>query len=97
MKKKITNQRQQLTGRTLQGVVVSDKMNKTVVVKVSRLKKHPKYKKYFRVTKKYQAHDEKEEINIGDTVLIKEVRPLSKNKRWIVLRKVKAAILKETP
>lgn len=84
------------TGRTLQGVVVSDKMNKTVVVEVSRLKKHPKYKKHFRVVKKYKAHDEKEEYNVGDKVIIKETRPISKDKRWVVVSRIQAGPKSET-
>jgi len=76
-------------GRTLQGVVVSDKMTKTVVVAVNRLKKHPKYRKYFRVTKKYKAHDEQRAYHTGDTVEIKEIRPMSRDKRWTVARLIK--------
>ncbi|MDO8494991.1 MAG: 30S ribosomal protein S17 [bacterium] len=75
-------------GRTLQGVVVSDKMIKTVVVAVNRLKKHPKYKKYYRVTSKYKAHDEARAYHIGDKVIIRETRPISKDKRWVVVEKV---------
>jgi len=74
--------------RTLQGVIVSDKMVKTVVVAVSRLVKHPKYKKYYKVTKRYKAHDEKGEYHTGDKVAIQETRPLSKEKRWRVLSRV---------
>ncbi len=73
--------------RVLKGVVVSDKMAKTVVVAVSRLIKHPKYKKYYKVTKRYKAHDEKGEYHTGDKVLIQETRPLSKEKRWAVISK----------
>lgn len=73
--------------RQLKGVVVSDKMQKTVVVAVSRLIKHPKYKKYYKVTKRYKAHDEKGEYHIGDKVVIQETRPLSKEKKWIVIGK----------
>jgi small subunit ribosomal protein S17 len=76
--------------RVLKGVVVSDKMTKTVVVAVTRLKKHPKYKKYYKVTKKYKAHDEKGEYHIGDKVLIQETKPMSKDKRWIVSSKIAA-------
>ncbi|MCX7816586.1 MAG: 30S ribosomal protein S17 [Syntrophales bacterium] len=68
--------------KTLQGVVVSNKMDKTIVVKVERLTKHPVFHKYVRRYKKYKAHDEKNECNIGDRVLIVESRPLSKEKRW---------------
>jgi len=74
--------------RRLRGVIVSDKMQKTVVVAVTRLKRHPKYKKYFKVTKKFKAHDEKNEYKIGDIVLIEQTRPISKEKRWRVLKKV---------
>ncbi len=74
--------------KQLVGTVVSDKMEKTVVVKVDRLKEHPKYKRRFRVSKKYKAHDEKREYHIGDHVLIEETLPLSKDKRWNVLKKI---------
>ncbi|MCP4869062.1 MAG: 30S ribosomal protein S17 [Proteobacteria bacterium] len=70
--------------RTLQGLVVSDKMNKTVVVVVTRAVKHPRYKKYVRHSKKYLAHDEAGECGEGDLVTIVETRPLSKRKRWRV-------------
>ena len=73
--------------RILKGVVVSDKMTKTVVVKVLSLKKHPKYKKYFKVSQKYKAHDEDNQYHTGDQILIKETRPMSKEKRWIVIDK----------
>lgn len=66
---------------------MSDKMQKTVVVAVTRRKKHPKYKKYFNVTKRFKAHDEKGEYHIGDKVIIEETRPLSKDKRWVVVGK----------
>ncbi len=71
--------------RTLEGVVVSDKMQKTRIVEVRRYKLHPKYKKRFSVTKRYYAHDEKEQYKVGDTVTIQETRPLSRLKRWMVL------------
>ena len=64
------------------GVVISDKMDKTITVKVERLVKHPVYKKYHRVSKKFHAHDAENTCHIGDTVTIMETRPLSKNKRW---------------
>jgi small subunit ribosomal protein S17 len=70
--------------RTLQGLVVSDKMSKTVVVKVTRHVKHARYQKYVRDSKKYQAHDEADSCGIGDLVTIVETRPLSKHKRWRV-------------
>lgn len=78
-------------GRILWGVVVSNRMTKTVVVAVNRLKRHAKYKKYFRVTRKYKAHDEQRAYHVGDLVAIKEVRPLSKDKRWAVIKKIKEA------
>ena len=75
--------------RTMKGVVVSDKMDKTVVVKVNTTKTHPKYLKRYKVSKKYKAHDEKNEFKIGDQVLIVEAKPRSKEKRWEV-RKVES-------
>ena len=86
---KMTNNKLQ-KGRILKGVVVSDKMIKTVVVKVSSLKKHPKYKKFFKVSKKYKVHDEENQYHTGDQVLIKEIRPMSKEKRWAVAGKVES-------
>jgi len=68
--------------KTLVGEVVSDKMNKTIVVEVERRVPHPTFKKIVRKTSKFYAHDEKEEACIGDKVLIEETRPLSKLKRW---------------
>jgi small subunit ribosomal protein S17 len=70
--------------KTREGVVVSNKMDKTVVVAVHRLVKHPQYKKYVKRRAKYKAHDEQNGCNIGDRVLISETRPLSKDKRWRV-------------
>jgi small subunit ribosomal protein S17 len=71
-------------GRVLSGVVVSDKMKDTVVVAVSRLVKHPKYKKYMRYTKKYKAHDVGNAKKIGEKISIIECRPISKDKHFIV-------------
>lgn len=71
--------------RVLQGVVVSDKNDKTIVVQVERRYTHPLLKKTVRRTKKYHAHDEKNAFKVGDRVSIEETRPISKNKRWIVL------------
>lgn len=73
--------------RILKGTIVSDKMQKTVVVEVLRMKKHPKYKKYYKVTKKFKAHDAEGVYKTGDEVLIQETRPTSKEKRWIVIGK----------
>jgi len=74
--------------RKIEGVVVSDKMMKTRVVAVSRLKKHPKYLKYYTVTMKFKAHDEKNEYKTGDKVIIEESRPLSREKRWTIVGKL---------
>ena len=76
----------QMPKRTLQGVVVSDKQDKTVVVRVERRFTHPVMKKTVRRSKKYYAHDEKNEYNVGDIVWIEERRPLSKLKRWEVIQ-----------
>ena len=70
--------------RTLQGVVVSDKQNKTVVVRVDRRFTHPIYKKTIRRSKNYHAHDESNEYAPGDVVWIQESKPISKLKRWVV-------------
>ena len=70
--------------KTREAVVVSNKMDKTVVVVVQRLVKHPQYKKYVQRRAKYKAHDEQNRCAIGDRVLIAETRPLSKDKRWRV-------------
>lgn len=70
--------------RVLQGVVVSDKAEKTVVVLVERRVMHPLYKKYIRRSKKYMAHDEDNRCKAGDIVRIRECRPLSRRKRWEV-------------
>ncbi len=72
--------------RRLIGRVASDKMDKTVVVEVVRFKRDPMYKKYVRVRKRYQAHDEKNEFKVGDRVEIEEHRPISRRKRWAVVR-----------
>ena len=72
--------------RTLQGVVVSDKQDKTIVVRVDRRFTHPEMKKTIRRSKKYHAHDEKNEFSIGDQVWIEERKPISRLKRWEVIR-----------
>ena len=74
--------------KIIKGTVISDKMNKTVVVKVDDFKKHPRYGRYYKSSKKYKAHDEKGEFHIGDKVLIKETRPLSKDKSFAVIKKI---------
>lgn len=73
------------------GVVVSDKMNKTISVNVERLVKHSKYEKYLRTSSIYKAHDEKGEAKVGDQVRIASTRPLSKTKRWKLVEIVKRA------
>ena len=77
--------------RTLTGRVVSDKMNKTVTVLVERRVKHPLYGKIVTRSQKYHAHDEKNEVKEGDTVLIEECRPLAKTKAWRVSRLIDKA------
>lgn len=73
------------------GVVTSNAMQKTVTVSVERVVPHPLYKKAIKQTKKYKAHDEQSQCQVGDTVLIRETRPLSKTKRWRVVRVLKRA------
>lgn len=84
-----------MTQRTLRktrvGVVVSNKMEKTITVAVERRVAHPIYKKYFKKTTKLMAHDEKRECTVGDKVKIMETRPLSKNKRWRLVEIVEKA------
>jgi small subunit ribosomal protein S17 len=78
--------------RRLIGRVRSDKMDKTVIVEVVRFKPDPVYKKYMRMRKRYQAHDEENAYRVGDQVEIVEHRPLSKNKRWKVARLIARAV-----
>ncbi len=73
------------------GVVVSNKMEKSIVVQVERREKHPKYGKFVKKTSKFAAHDESNECNIGDTVRIAETRPLSKNKCWRLVEIIERA------
>lgn len=80
----MTDGSQQGHRKTRVGIVVSDKMNKTVVVAIEKKVLHPIFKKYVRHRKKYKAHDENNECRVGDQVLIEETRPLSKDKRWRV-------------
>jgi small subunit ribosomal protein S17 len=81
--------------RKLEGVVTSDKMAKTVVVTVTRLKKHPKYLKYYKVSRKFKAHDEENRFKVGDRVIIEETRPLSREKRWRVVGLIEKSSQKE--
>ncbi|MDO8600709.1 MAG: 30S ribosomal protein S17 [bacterium] len=80
--------------RKLKGTITSDKMMKTVVVRVDRLKKHAKYQKYFKTSQKFKAHNEGD-AKAGDVVIIEETRPLSKDKRWRVVEIVKKGVIKE--
>ena len=77
--------------KTRVGVVVSDKMQKTVVVEIQTTGRHPLYKKIVRHSRRFKAHDEAGEAHVGDTVVIAETRPLSKDKRWRVARIVERA------
>lgn len=70
------------TKRKFQGKVVSDKMEKTIIVEVERIKRHPKYKKRYRIHRKFKVHDEKNEAKIDNVVIFEECRPISKEKRW---------------
>jgi small subunit ribosomal protein S17 len=74
------------TGKLLKGIVVSDKMTDTIVVQVTRYFKHEKYQKFIKQHKKYKAHDKGNTCKIGDTVTIKETRPISKDKHFIVVK-----------
>lgn len=85
MKNTAVTEAPQRNKKTLQGVVVSDKMQKTVVVRVERFVKDPKYGKYVKISKKYKAHDESGEKKVGDKVTIRECRPLSRDKHFAVV------------
>lgn len=87
MAKAIQNKKEEVKGKILKGVVTSDKMDKTIVVSVSRFVKHPLYGKFYKVSKKYKAHDEGNTYKIGDTVEIIETKPISKDKRFKVINK----------
>ncbi len=91
MAKKATTENKKDTApkATLLGVVVGDKMNKTVVVSVSRFIEHPKYGKFYKVSKKYKAHDEENAYKVGDKVEIVSTRPISKDKKFAVVGKAK--------
>lgn len=83
---------EQKRSRSVTGRVVSNKMDKSVSVMVERQVKHPLYKKYIRLSTKLLAHDEQNECGEGDTVLIEECRPLSRNKSWRLLKVVQKAV-----
>jgi small subunit ribosomal protein S17 len=78
-------ERKRMSRFVLEGVVTSNACDKTVTVLVTRRVMHPKYKKYTNITKKYHAHDEKNECNVGDRVVIRETSPISKTKCWVVV------------
>lgn len=86
IKRTIQEENTNKVNNTLSGVVVSDKMDKTVVVSVSRFVKHPKYGKFYKINKKYKAHDERNFYKIGDKVEIAETRPISKDKKFKVVK-----------
>jgi len=73
------------TKRNLEGFVISDKMDKTIVVLVEKLKYHSRYKRRYKIRKKYKAHDPENKYKVGDKVVIQESRPISKDKHWVVL------------
>lgn len=81
---KLDNIKKKVIKRKFNGVVTSDKMDKTIVVSVNRVKIHPRYKKRYTVSKNYKVHDEKNQYKEGDKVQFVETRPTSKDKRWIV-------------
>ena len=85
--KKETIEKGEKKGNILKGVVVSDKMDKTIVVSVSRFVKHPLYGKFYKISKKYKAHDEENKYKTGDSVEIVETRPISKDKRFAVVQR----------
>ena len=87
----MADQQQQIKQRERQGVVVSDKMDKTVVVQVTAVKPHPLYKKVVRRTSRLKAHDEQNEARVGDTVLVRECRPLSRDKTWRLIKVLERA------
>jgi len=83
----MTNEQTKIT-QQLEGVVVSDKMTRTVVVEVSRLVKHAQYKKFIKRSKRYKAHDAESQYHTGDRVVIAACRPMSRDKRWTVVKKI---------
>jgi small subunit ribosomal protein S17 len=76
-----------MSRKQLTGIITSNKMQKTVVVEVERLKKHPKYKRRYKLHKKYKTHYDFGEYKIGDKVIIEECKPISKEKKWKVIKK----------
>jgi small subunit ribosomal protein S17 len=90
----LTNTAQQ-KGRTLSGVVVKTAMKDSATIVVNRYVLHPKYKKYYTVSKKFIVHDPGNSLGVGDKVVVKEVRPISKRKRHIIVSREKAAVIEE--
>lgn len=78
--------------RSLEGIIVSDKMMKTRVVAVTRLLRHPRYKKYYKVTQRFKTHDEENAYHAGERVIIRESRPRSREKRWIITGRAGATL-----
>ena len=72
--------------KKLKGTIVSDKMDKSIVVEVTKLKKHPLYERRFKMTKRYKAHDPENKYKVGEKIIIEETKPLSKDKRWKVVK-----------
>ena len=77
-----------MSKRQLKGVIVSDKMDKTIIVSVKRKKENLKYKKSYMVDKKFKAHSEMKDLKVGDKVMIEECQPISKEKKWKVIKKI---------
>ena len=77
-----------VTKRRINGIVVSDAMNKTRVVSVERVKKHARYQKWYKVNTRFHAHDEENQYHVGDVVIMEECRPLSAKKRWMIVAKI---------
>ena len=78
--------------REMEAYVVSDKMDKTVVVQIKKRVQHPVFKKYYTVREKYKAHDEDNACHVGDKVLLRQSRPLSREKRWVVIKILEKAV-----
>jgi len=93
MSENTTDSADRVSARTVEGKVVSNKAEKTISVMVERREKHPLYGKYIRKSTKFLAHDEANECGEGDTVVIEECRPLSKNKSWRLIKVVEKAIV----
>jgi small subunit ribosomal protein S17 len=87
--KKIESTPKKRQFRELKGIVVSNKMEKTVVVKVDTIKRHKIYKKSYTVSKRYKAHDAINQYKVNDMVLLRQIKPMSKDKKWEVIKKIK--------